>query len=228
MYRNLLFDLDGTLTDSEEGITKCVQYGLRAVGIEEPDLKKLRSFIGPPLRDSYAKYFDLNNDEINTAIAAYRERYTDTGIWENRLYPGIPELLRDLRAAGYKLGMCTGKPEPFAVRIAERFLIHQYLDDISGAALDGSKDEKALIVKTSLKRLDLRSPRDMAQTVLIGDRREDVVAAHASGIACIGVGYGFAQDDELEKAGADQYAPTVEALRRIFLNQEDTLCTSTQ
>ncbi len=223
MYKNLLFDLDGTLTNSEEGITKCVQYGLQAVGIEEPDLKKLRSFIGPPLRESYKKYFGLNATQINAAVAAYRERYTNIGIWENEVYQGIPKLLQDLNAAGYNLGMCTGKPEIFAVRIAEKFMLNRYLKDISGSALDGSTDEKKFVVAQSLKRLQLHTPDALVQTILIGDRREDVIAAHSMGISCIGVGYGFSRPNELKTAGADYYVETIDELRDFFLSEESSL-----
>lgn len=111
MFQNLLFDLDGTLTNSAEGITKCVQYALRAQNIEEPDLKKLEVFIGPPLRDSFIKYYGMTREEAEAGVEKYRERYTDIGIWENKVYPGIMELLADLQQDGRRLGMATAKPE---------------------------------------------------------------------------------------------------------------------
>lgn len=217
MYQNLLFDLDGTLTDSAEGITKCVQYGLKALGINEPDLSKLLVFIGPPLRASYIKYYGLTPEQAEFGVEKYRERYTDTGIWENRVYPGIMELLEELKTAGRRLGMATAKPEVFALRIAERFHFSDYLDDITGCSLDGSTDNKELVVAKALEKWNITAPEQKAQTVLIGDRREDVLAAHANGIPCIGVGYGFAAPGELQKAGAEHYAPDMKALRALLL-----------
>ena len=121
MYQNLLFDLDGTLTNSAEGITKCVQNALRIMGIDEPDLKKLEVFIGPPLRASYMKYYGMTREQAEEGIELYRQRYTDIGIWENKVYPGMMELLGLLKLNGFRLGMCTAKPEVFALRIAEHF-----------------------------------------------------------------------------------------------------------
>lgn len=134
MFQNLLFDLDGTLTNSAEGITKCVQYALRAQNIEEPDLKKLEVFIGPPLRDSFIKYYGMTREQAEIGVEKYRERYTDIGIWENKVYPGIMELLADLQQDGRRLGMATAKPEVFALRIAERFGFNPYLEDITGCS----------------------------------------------------------------------------------------------
>ena len=150
MFQNLLFDLDGTLTNSAEGITKCVQYALRAQNIEEPDLKKLEVFIGPPLRDSFIKYYGMTREQAEIGVEKYRERYTDIGIWENKVYPGIMELLADLQQDGCRLGMATAKPEVFALRIAERFGFNPYLEDITGCSLDGKKDKKALVVAAAL------------------------------------------------------------------------------
>lgn len=217
MYQNLLFDLDGTLTDSAEGITRCVQYGLKALGIDEPDLKKLYVFIGPPLRASYMKYYGLTQEQAEFGVQKYRERYTDTGIWENRVYPGIMELLEEMKEGGRRLGMATAKPEVFALRIAERFRFNDYLADVTGCSLDGSTDNKKLVVAKALEKWGIVTPAQKSQTVLIGDRREDVLAAHANGIPCIGVGYGFAAPGELQQAGAEHYAPDMESLRALLL-----------
>lgn len=216
MFKNLLFDLDGTLTNSEEGITKCVQYGLSKMGIDEPDLQKLTVFIGPPLRASYKKYYGFTDEQAQEGVRHYRERYTNIGIWENYVYPGIIELLAKLQADGRRLGMCTAKPEPFALRIAERFELAQYLDAVSGAALDGRTDNKALVVAESLRKWGITTDEQKAETFLIGDRREDVLAAHANGIRAIGVGYGFAQPGELAEVGADFYAETVADLEKLL------------
>lgn len=217
MYKYLLFDLDGTLTDSSEGITKCVRAALEGIGIHEPDDKKLFLFIGPPLRESFKKYYNLNPEQVDTCMSLYRKRYNSVGKFENRTYPGIVELLRDLKAAGYICAMCTAKPEFFAVPIAEKYGLAPYLTAIFGAAMDGSKDDKAMVVAASLKGLGLNTPEEKAQAVLIGDREQDVKAAHANNIKCIGIGWGFANPGELEAVQVDEQIATVEELRRRFL-----------
>lgn len=217
MYKYLLFDLDGTLTDSSEGIVKCVRVGLEAVGIYEPTDEPLYRFIGPSLKYSFSNYYGLNPEQTAKGIAAYRERYGTVGIYENRAYPGIIELLKDLKSAGYICAMCTFKPEFYAHPIAERFKLTPQLQAIFGAAMDGSTETKAVVVANALKGLGLTTPEEKAQAVLIGDRREDVLSAHENGIACIGVGWGFAAPGELEEAGVDEQIATIEALREKFL-----------
>ena len=219
MFQNLLFDLDGTLTNSGEGITKCVQYALKAQGIAEPDLKKLEVFIGPPLRDSFIKYYGMNKEQAEAAVEKYRERYTDIGIWENYVYDGMMDLLKNLRADGRLLGMATAKPEVFALRIAKRFGLDTYLQDITGCSLDGKTDKKALVVATALEKWQLTTPEAKRTVVLIGDRREDVLSAHENGIACIGVGFGFGSYEELSEAGAEYYAEDMAALRKLLLTK---------
>ena len=217
MFKNILFDLDGTLTDSSEGITKSMQLALRAIGIDEPDLNKLKKFIGPPLRGSMVKFYNSTPDEVQTALEVYRKRYTEVGWAENKAYPGMVELCRDLQAAGFRTGMCTAKPEFFAVPIAEKFGFKPYLETITGATLDGSMDDKAQVVALSLEKWNIVTEEDKAVTVLVGDKSMDVLAAHANGIKCIGVGYGFGDYAELSEAGADIYLETVEDLRKYFL-----------
>lgn len=217
MFKNILFDLDGTLTDSAEGITKSMQAALHAIGIEEPDLNELKKFIGPPLRGSMVKFYNSTPGEVQKVLEVYRERYTRVGWAENKAYPGMVELCRDLQAAGFRTGMCTAKPEFFAVPIAEKFGFKPYLETITGATLDGSMDDKAQVVELSLKKWNIISEEDKAVTVLVGDKSMDVLAAHANGIKCVGVGYGFGSYEELSEAGADYYVETVEDLRKFFL-----------
>lgn len=217
MFKNILFDLDGTLTDSAEGITKCVQYALAAQGIDEPDLSKLEVFVGPPLRASFQNYYGLTKEQAEASLWKYRERYEKLGIWENKLYPGIKELLRDLHKAGYRLGIATGKPEPHAIKIAEHFGIAPYLDMVAGTALDGSFDDKKIVMANALARWGIYSSEAKAETVLIGDRDQDAISAHVNGVKCIGIRYGFAKPNELEEAGADIILDTVEDVYRYFL-----------
>lgn len=217
MFKNILFDLDGTLTDSSEGITKSMQVALRAIGIDEPDLNELTKFIGPPLRGSMVKFYNSTPDEVQKALEVYRERYTRVGWAENKAYPGMVELVRDLQEAGFKTGMCTAKPEFFALPIAEKFGYKPYLSTITGSTLDGSMDDKAQVVALSLEKWGIVTEADKETVVLVGDRREDVLSAHANGIKCIGVGYGFGSLQELEEVGVDYYVETVEDLRKFFL-----------
>lgn len=217
MYKNILFDLDGTLTDSAEGITRCVQYALAAQGIDEPDLSKLLVFVGPPLRVSFQKYYGWTPEQAEAGLWKYRERYERVGIWENKLYPGILELCRDLKAAGYRLGIATGKPEPHARRIAEQFGLLPYLDEINGTALDGSFDSKIIVMENSLKRWNISTDEEKNETILIGDRDQDAISSHHVGIKCMGIRWGFAKSGELEQAGADIILDTVEDVRSFFL-----------
>ncbi len=217
MFQNLLFDLDGTLTNSAEGITKCVQYALNSLNINEPDLKKLNVFIGPPLLDSFMEYYGLTKEQSLFCVEKYRERYTDIGIWENRPYAGILELLQDLKQDERKIGMATAKPEVFAVRIAERYGMNPYMEDITGCDLEGKMNDKALVVAKALEKWNITTPEAKAKTFLIGDREHDVFAAHANDIPCIGVGYGFAHPGELKAAKVDYYAKDLNELRKLLL-----------
>lgn len=219
MYQNLLFDLDGTLTNSAEGITKCVQYALASMNIHEPDLTKLYPFIGPPLRASFEKFYGLTPQQAEAGVIKYRERFSTIGMYENAAYDGMLDLIRDLSAQGFTMGMATGKPQVFAIPIAQRFGFAPYFKAMVGSSLDGKLDNKALVVAEALRQLGITAPQQKSATVLIGDRKEDVLAAHANGISCIGVGYGFGGYDELHEAGADGYAATISDLRQLLTNQ---------
>ena len=219
MFQNLLFDLDGTLTNSGEGITKCVQYALRDQGIEVADLHELEVFIGPPLRDSFMKYYKLTREQAEAGVEKYRERYTDIGIWENKVYPGMMELLQNLQNDKRRLGMATAKPEVYALRIAERFGFNPFLEDITGCSLDGKTDNKSLVVAAALEKWQLTTPELKKTVALIGDRREDVMAAHQNGIACIGAGFGFGSYEELSEAGVDYYVEDMAALHKLLLGR---------
>lgn len=219
MFQNLLFDLDGTLTNSAEGITKCVQYALHDQGIEVTDLHELEVFIGPPLRDSFMKFFNMTREQAEIGVEKYRERYTDIGIWENKVYPGMMKLLQALQNDKRRLGMATAKPEVYALRIAERFGFNPFLEDITGCSLDGKTDKKSLVVAAALEKWHLTTPERKKTVALIGDRREDVMAAHENGIACIGVGFGFGGYKELSEAGADYYAEDMAALHKLLLGR---------
>ena len=213
MYRYLLFDLDGTLTDPAEGITKCVAYALEHFGITaEPET--LTSFIGPPLLDQFMSYAGFDRETAITAIEKYRERFRVIGIFENRVLDGIPELLRDLRAAGKTLAVATSKPEAFSVRILERFGLAQYFHHIGGASFDTSRSTKSAVVAYSL---GLCGNPDPETVVMVGDRKHDVEGAINNGLQSIGVLYGYGDRPELEDEGATVIAESVEQLRNILL-----------
>lgn len=217
MYRKyLFFDLDGTLTDPMQGITRSVQYALRHFGIDEPDLRKLCPFIGPPLADSFRERYDMSPADAETAVAKYREYYAPKGIFENEVYPGIPELLAATAAAGCVNVMATSKPTPFAEQIAAHFDFAQYFTLISGSTFDGTRTTKADVIRHALDTLGI-APQE---AVMIGDRRYDIEGAAETGLASIAVGWGYASPGELEAARPDRFAPDVETLRRTLLRPD--------
>ena len=188
MYQYILFDLDGTLTDSREGITKSVQYALDKMGIHEPELKPLERFIGPPLYDEFRRSYGFDDAQAKQAIAFYRERFGVVGWKENMLYNGIPELLKALTDAGKTLSTASSKPAFFIDKIVKYFNIDQYFTVVSGATLDGTIGTKAQVTQQALDRLRVQ---DLSQAVLVGDRLHDVEGAKQCGIDCIGVTFGF-------------------------------------
>ena len=225
----LLFDLDGTVTDSNLGITRCVQYALLDQGIDEQDMSVLEEYIGPALDDSFKKYHGLNDEQAAKAVAKYRERYSDTGIFENEVYDGIVPCLETLKAAGKIICLSTCKPEPFAVRILEHFKLDKYFDVVAGSDLEGTRKQKYQVIEETFKRLSANVLRQelteellneiKADSVMIGDRNQDVNGAHQVGIECIGVRYGYAKPDELEDAGVDYIVETIPELTALILAQ---------
>lgn len=213
LRKYLFFDLDGTLTDPMEGITRSVQYALRHFGIEVNDLKELCPFIGPPLAESFRDRYSMNEAETATAIARMREYFAPKGIFENKLYPGIPELLAATAAAGCVNVMATSKPEPFARRIAEHFDIARHFRLIAGSGLDGSRTTKVEVIRHALSQLGI-APEE---AVMIGDRRHDIEGARAAGLDSIAVSWGYAAPGELEAAHPGHIVADVDALRRLLL-----------
>ncbi|MDD2956404.1 MAG: HAD family hydrolase [Oscillospiraceae bacterium] len=209
----ILFDLDGTLTDSKPGIVRSLQYAMEKMGLQAWSETELECFIGPPLQESFREYMGLSGDEIQRAVAFYRERFSTVGIFENAVYPGIPELLASLGNAGKRLFVATSKPEKFARRILEHFELAGWFEDICGSELDGTRDEKAQVIEYCLEKNDLR---DLSRAVMVGDRRHDVLGAHRMGLEAVGVLYGYGGAQELIAAGADELAPTVEALETLL------------
>lgn len=224
MFQYCLFDLDGTLTNPKEGITKSVQYALKAFGVEEPDLTKLEPFIGPPLQDSFMRFYGFTKEQAGEAIAVYRERFAPVGIRENRIYPGIEEMLMCLSEKGMKLAVASSKPECFVHQILEYFGIKKYFDVIVGSELDGRRTAKEEVVEEALRQLavtEMSAEEKKKSCAMVGDRKFDIEGAIAHGLTGIGVRFGFAAQGELEKAGADFLADTVEELQEILLGREN-------
>ena len=215
MITYLLFDLDGTLTNPQEGITKCVQHALRAFGIEEPDLEKLIPFIGPPLIQSFMEFYNMSEEDARKAVAVYRERFSTVGLFENFPYPGIADMLAELKAQGKILAVASSKPTIYVRRILEKFELAPYFDVIEGSNLDGTRVDKKEVIAEVLSQLDNPSADDL---LMIGDRKFDVIGAREMGFGCVGVRFGFAAPDELEQSGAVYIADTVHDLHRYLLN----------
>lgn len=220
MFRYCLFDLDGTLTDSREGITKSVQYGLKCIGIDEPDLKKLEVFIGPPLLDSYMEMYGLDKETAQRAIVFYRERFAPIGIFENAIFPEVPKMLEQLRNKGICLAVASSKPQTFVQKILKHFEIEQYFEVIVGSELDGRRTAKEEVVEEALRLLgvlDMPFAQRYENCAMIGDRKFDIQGAKAFGLTGVGVRFGFAPKGELEAEGADYIAATIEELTGFLL-----------
>ncbi|AET66820.1 putative phosphatase [Desulfosporosinus orientis DSM 765] len=214
-YYILLWDLDGTLTDSKEGITRSVQYALKKLGYSIPDANDLNWVIGPPLKESFRVMLKTSDEALlNQAVALYRERFRETGLYENIVYPGIPELLVQLKEQGCRNFLATSKPRVFAEKILQHFELKEHFEHIMGSELDGKLVDKESIISEVLKGLPQEA---RSKTVMIGDRKYDVQGARANRIDVIGVGYGYGTLEELHKAEADWIAPSVQALRDLLL-----------
>lgn len=212
MKRYVLFDLDGTVADNGEGICKSAQYALDFFGIHHEPVENLRRFVGPPLQESFQVLYGFSPAQAKLAVEKYRERYRVKGVYENKLYPGIPALLEEL---SHRAAVClaTSKPEVFSRKILEMGGVLPYFTRAVGSELDGRRTDKAEVIQEVLRQLG--NP-DRAQAVMVGDRKHDILGARACGLESIGVEYGFAPERELEEAGADHIVPTVEALRGLL------------
>lgn len=214
MYKAILFDLDGTLTESGEGITKCVQYALEKLGKPESDLKKLEVFIGPPLMEQFMKYAGLDEKTAHRAVEYYRERYSTTGIFENRPYPGVEEMLQELKRKKYLLAVASSKPEYFVKQILDYFHLTEYFDEIVGSELNGSRTNKTEVIEETLRRLGLDKHRE--QVIMVGDKEHDVLGARAAGLECVAVSYGYGTEEELTAAQPLQTVSSTEEILDFF------------
>jgi len=202
-YDVVLFDLDGTLTDAAPGIVNCIRYALDAMGLPHPDDDTMRTYLGPPLADTFGRRMGMTGDQVTRAIELYRERYHEIGLFENAVYAGIPELLDRLRGQRLTLTVATSKPTYSAARILEHFDLASRFAFIGGADLAGVRHDKAAVIEHTLEELrvlDALPPG--SRIVMIGDREHDVHGAHAHGISTIGVLWGYGDATELQRAGA--------------------------
>ena len=208
--KSIFFDLDGTLTDSGEGIFNCAELALRHFGLPIPTRQEMRVFVGPPLRETFAK-FGVPAEGIETAMEVYRSRYNTIGLFENTPYPGIRELLTKLKADGHRLFVATSKPESMAVRILERFDLARYFDIICGATFDKSRDCKEAVIAFLLEQTG-----DPSHAVMVGDTAFDVTGAAAHGIPTIGVAWGYGKVEDMHNAGAAAIAADMDELYELL------------
>lgn len=216
-YNVLLWDLDGTLTDPKVGITLSVQYALSQLNYPLPNVDDLDWIIGPPLRASFRTLLQTTEEAlVEKAIALYRERYQDIGLFENVVYPGIPDLLFDLKEKGCKHMLATSKPRVFAEKILQHFLLDSYFSVIMGSELNGRLVEKEVLISEVLKNV----PSDRrSKTVMIGDRKYDVDGARANNIEVISVGYGYGTEEELHNAKPNFWVQSVEDLGNLLMKK---------
>ena len=218
MIELILFDLDGTLTDSAPGITRCVQYALTYLGKPRYSPEELNCFLGPPLHEQFMKFAGLTSEEADTAVEQYRERYNGIGIYENEVYEGIPELLGLLKEHGKLLGVASSKPQVYVEEILNHFKLAGYFDAVVGSELDGSRTDKAEVIEEALCRTGYERKRD--RVIMVGDRSNDAEGARKCGIACMGAAYGYGGREELEAAGAEYIAETVKDLGILAAEDE--------
>jgi phosphoglycolate phosphatase len=215
-YKTILFDLDGTITDSGEGIINSVSYALKKMNLPITDKKKLYSFIGPPLNDSFRTFYQLDESSVEQAVNYYRENYQLKGMYENHIYAGIVELLTTLKNAGCHMYIATSKPEVYAKQILDHFDLSGYFTGIYGASLDSKRSKKSDVIRYALTSANIV---ELKEVVMIGDRSHDILGAKENHLASIGVLYGFGDQAELETADADYLATTPAEIATIILEE---------
>ena len=214
-YDILLFDLDGTITDSTEGIVKCLENAIKQMGFELPE--DTNKFLVPPIRQSFSEFCGMNPQQIDEAVGIFRERYSKTGLYENQVYEGVSEMLEELKNSGKRIMVATSKPEVYAKRIFKRAGLDRYFEIVGGAELDGSRDYKHEVIEYVLAKAGIT---DRNRVLMIGDRRQDVIGAHKTGIKCLGILWGFGSREELEEAGADYITETPQTLVKMLIEKE--------
>ena len=214
MYQTILFDLDGTITDSGSGIMRSILYATEQLGWPAPSEETLRSFIGPPLYESFL-HMAPSAEAAQQAVGHYRAYYQRKGMFENHVYPGIPEVLTRLKEAGAKLYIATSKPEEFAKKIITHFDLDRYFTGIYAASIDGHRSKKADVIQYALTEAQLAPTKEAI--IMVGDRNHDILGAQQNGLDSIGVLYGFGEETELQEAGATFLVQSPKDLGAILL-----------
>ena len=209
---NILFDLDGTITDPMLGITNSVIYALKRYGIEVTDRRELYKFIGPPLAESFSKYYGFSKSEGYELVEVYREYFSDKGLYENEVYDGVEKMLNDLKSEGHKIYLATSKPQIFAEKILEYFGLSKYFDGVCGSELNGDRVEKSEVIACLKDRYSIKDG------VMVGDRSFDILGAKANDLISVGVLYGYGEQSELDGAGADYLVENVHDLEKVLNN----------
>ena len=219
LSHTVLFDLDGTLTDPKLGITRCIQYALSELGYQPPDANELHWCIGPPLKSSFSQLLQTSDDTLlEKAILLYRSRFSTIGLFENSLYPQIPETLKTIRAAGYQTFVATSKPQIYATRIIEYFDLAPLFDGVYGSEIDGTRSVKGELIHHILVTENL-SP---SSVVMVGDRQHDMIGAKHNHLTAIGVTYGYGTEEELQTHGADLIAHSPDEIAKFLVRSAET------
>lgn len=210
----ILFDLDGTITDPKVGITKSVEYALNKFNIEVDNLDDLCKFIGPPLTESFIKFYNFSEDDAKKGVEYYREYFKETGIFENYVYEGFEDLLIKLKDNNKNLIVATSKPQVFAVKILEHFGLKKYFDFIAGSNLDGTRVNKNEVIEYAIEECNIK---DLSKAIMVGDREHDIIGANKVGIDSIGVLYGFGNHDEFNNNGATYIVENISELSSLLV-----------
>lgn len=213
-YDVILFDLDGTLTDSSPGIMNSIVYALKKYNIRVENTDDLRKFLGPPLHESFRDFYGFDDEKSMEAVGFYREYFSTKGLLENEVYSGIREMLEDLKDNGKRLILATSKPQPFTDRIMEHFDLANYFEFIAGSNMDGTRSKKAEVIAYALESCGITGKSNV---VMVGDREHDIIGAKTVGIDSVGVEYGYGDYDELSDAGATYIVKTVEELKELLI-----------
>lgn len=212
-YSTILFDLDGTLSDSSQGIINSIIYALEKYDVNDYDMPLLKKFLGPPLHESFEKIMGFDKEKSLQAVKLYREYFSSKGLFENEIYGGVSDLLQNLKENGKALIVATSKPQPFTDRIMEHFNLAKYFDFIAGSNMDTTRSKKAEVIEYALSECNIK---DKSKVVMIGDRAEDMIGAQTVGVDSIGVEYGYGTIDELKNAGATYIVKTVGELKDLL------------
>lgn len=213
-YSTILFDLDGTLTDPALGITNSVMHALEYYNIHVKERSELFKFIGPPLIDSFTKYYSFDENKAREAVTKYREYFSTKGLFENEVYPGVTDMLNKLKAAGKKVVLATSKPDEFSIKILKHFNLYEYFDFCACSTMDETRTKKTEVIEYGLENID---EKDKSKILMIGDREYDIFGAKNCGLDSVGVLYGYGNQKEFEDAGATYIIESVEALTKFLL-----------